>query len=62
MPFSRFKEEEKRSICKKEIENLENWLRRLVHESLSKEYGNDYLEYKDKSNNYLIKTEIRQKE
>ena len=61
MPFSQLKEEEKRSICKKEIENLENWLRRLVHESLSKEYGNNYLEYKDKSNNYLIKTEIRQR-
>ncbi len=60
MPFSRLKEEEKRSICKKEIENLENWLRRLVHESLSKEYGNNYLEYKD-NNNYLIKAEIRQK-
>lgn len=61
MPFSQLKEEEKRSICKKEIENLEIWLRRLVHESLSKEYGNNYLEYKDKNNNYLIKTEIRQK-
>ena len=61
MPFSRLKEEEKRSICKKEIENLEIWLRRLVHESLSKEYGNNYLEYKDKSNNYLIKAEIRQR-
>ena len=61
MPFSQLKEEEKRSICKNEIENLENWLRRLVHESLSKEYGNNYLEYKDKNNNYLIKTEIRQK-
>ncbi|GAI06690.1 unnamed protein product, partial [marine sediment metagenome] len=46
MPFSRFKEEEKRSICKKKIENLEIWLRRLVHESLSEEYGSNYLEYK----------------
>lgn len=61
MPFSQLKEEEKRSICKKEIENLENWLRRLVHESLSKEYVNNYLEYKDKNNKYLIKTEIRQR-
>ncbi len=61
MPFSQLKEEEKRSICKKEIETLEIWLRRLVHESLSKEYGNNYLEYKDKDNNYLINTEIREK-
>jgi len=61
MTFSQLKEEEKRSICKTRIENLENWLRRLVHESLSKEYGSDYLEYKDKDNNYLIKAEIRKK-
>lgn len=61
MPFSRLKEEEKRSICKKEIENLEIWLRRLVHESLGEEYGSNYLEYKDADKNYLIKTEIRKK-
>jgi hypothetical protein len=61
MIFSQLNEETKRSICKKEIENLENWLRRLVHESLSKEYGSNYLEYKDKNNNYLIKTEIRER-
>jgi hypothetical protein len=60
MPFSQLKEEEKRSICKKEIENLENWLRRLVHESLSKEYGNNYLEHKDENNNYLINRKIIQ--
>lgn len=60
MPFIQLKEEEKRSICKKEIENLEIWIRRLIHESLSKEYGSDYLEYKDRDNNYLIKAEIRQ--
>jgi len=60
MPFSRLKEDEKRSICRKEIENLENWLRRLVHESLNKEYGNTYLEYKDANNNYLISRKIMQ--
>ena len=42
MLFSQLKEEEKRSICKKDIENLEIWLRRLAHELLSKEYGKDY--------------------
>ena len=60
MPFSRLEEEEKRSICKKEIENLENWLRRLVHELLSKEYGKNYLEHKDDNNNYLISRKIMQ--
>ena len=60
MLFSKFNEEEKRSICKKEIENLEIWLRRLAHELLSKEYGNDYLEYKDENNNYLISRKIIQ--
>ncbi|HZK12373.1 MAG TPA: hypothetical protein VFD10_08550 [Atribacterota bacterium] len=60
MLFSQLKEEEKRSICKKEIENLENWLRRLAHELLSKEYGKNYLEYKDGNNNYLISRKIMQ--
>ena len=60
MLFSQLKEEEKRSICKKEIENLENWLRRLAHESLSKEFGKDYLEHKDENNNYLISRKIMQ--
>jgi hypothetical protein len=60
MPFRQLKEEEKRSICKKEIENLENWLRRLAHELLSKEYGNNYLEHKDDNNNCLISRKIMQ--
>jgi hypothetical protein len=60
MLFSQLKEEEKRSICKKEIENLENWLRRLAHELLSKEYGKNYLEHKDDNNNYLISTKVMQ--
>ncbi len=60
MLFSQLKEEEKRSICKKEIENLENWLRRLAHELLSKEYGKNYLEHKDDNNNYLISRKIMQ--
>jgi len=58
--FSQLKEEEKRSICKKEIENLENWLRRLAHELLSKEYGKNYLEHQDENNNYLISRKIMQ--
>jgi len=60
MLFSQLKEEEKRSICKKEIENLENWLRRLAHELLNKEYGNNYLEHKDENKNYLISRKIMQ--
>ncbi len=60
MPFSQLKEEEKRSICRKEIENLENWLRRLTHELLSEEYGDNYLEHKDENNGYLINRKIMQ--
>lgn len=58
MPFRHLNEEQKRSICKIRIENLEIWLRRLVHESLSKEYGNNYLEHRDKDNNYLVDPKI----
>ena len=58
MSFRYLDEEQKRSICKKEIEILEIWLRRLVHESLSKVYGNNYLKHKDETNNYLINRKI----
>ncbi len=33
--------------CRRRIESLELWLRRLIHDVLSEKYGNDYLNYKD---------------
>lgn len=50
-------EDELRSVCRKEIETLEHWTRRLIHETLTTHYGDDYFAYK-KNDEPLIKGEI----
>lgn len=50
-------EDDLRSICRKEIEALEHWMRRLIHEVLTEHYGQDYFLYK-KNDEPLIKGEI----
>lgn len=39
--------EDIRSLCKNNIESLELWVRRLIHQKLSEAYGSDYLHAKD---------------
>ncbi|MCP9755143.1 hypothetical protein EGI26_08260 [Lacihabitans sp. CCS-44] len=36
-------EDERRIICKQALESLEFWLRRLIHDTLSTDFGDDYL-------------------
>ena len=50
-------EDEIRSVCRKEIESLEHWTRRLVHETLTTQYGDNYFSHKD-NDEPLIKKEI----
>lgn len=50
-------EDDLRSICRKEIETLEHWARRLIHETLTAHYGADYFTYKN-NDEPLIKGEI----
>lgn len=50
-------EDDLRTVCRKEIETLEHWTRRLVHETLTAHYGDDYFSYK-KNDEPLIKGEI----
>ena len=50
-------EDDLRSICRKEIETLEHWTRRLIHETLTTQYGEDYFSYKN-NDEPLIKGEI----
>lgn len=59
MPIHRLSEEEQRSYAKKAIESLEHWLRRLVHEQLLNRYGNDYINLRLESGDFVIKKEIR---
>lgn len=50
-------EDDLRSICRKEIETLEHWTRRLIHDILTAQYGDDYFSYKH-NGEPLIKGEI----
>jgi len=50
-------EDDLRSVCRKEIETLEHWTRRLIHETLTSQYGEDYFSYKN-NDEPLIKGEI----
>jgi len=52
-------EEELRAICRRSIESLEMWARRLIHERFTETYGTDYVNHKTSSENYLIKKEVR---
>lgn len=50
-------EDDLRAVCRKEIETLEHWTRRLIHETLTAQYGDDYFSYKN-NDEPLIKGEI----
>jgi hypothetical protein len=46
-----------RNRCKEKLESLEHWLRRLIDEALSKEYG-DFFYHSDEKGNRLISNKI----
>lgn len=50
--------DELRAICRQEIETLEHWARRIIHEILTESYGKDYISYKNENNEPLIRGEI----
>ena len=52
-------EDERRIICKQKLESLEFWLRRLIHDNLSKKYGSDYLNAKKINGDHIINNKIR---
>ncbi len=54
-------QEELRSTCKQNIESLEIWARRIIHEELCHSYGTDYFNYRFESGEYLVKNDIREK-
>src|SRR5262245_25800378 len=43
MPFHRLTDVERRAICRERVDSLEHWLRRLIHDELSRAYGGDYI-------------------
>jgi Swt1-like HEPN len=58
MPLHALSDDERRSHCRREIEALELWLRRLVHETFSAAYGAKYLDAKGEDGNKLFNAEM----
>jgi len=52
--------DELRSYCRKHIESLEHWARRLIHEQLTNKYGNNYFNAVNTNNEHIINKSIRQ--
>lgn len=51
-------DDERRALCRRELEGLEHWLRRLIHEAFSAAHGADYLNAVDQSGRRLIKKSV----
>jgi hypothetical protein len=60
MPLYKLSEEDKKGFAKKYLENLEYWLRRIIDQKLTEEFGNDYFNYEE-NGQFLIRKEIREK-
>lgn len=61
MNLFRYTDDEIRIYCKQTIESLEFWLKRIIHDKLSQDFGDDYLNAKNDKDEYVIKNHIREK-
>ncbi|CAN7411123.1 hypothetical protein [Caballeronia sp. LjRoot31] len=59
MPFRFLSNEQTQSIARHRIETLELWLRRLVHDELTAEFGEDYFSATESGGQNVINGEIR---
>lgn len=57
--YHEYTQDELRLYCRANIETLEIWARRLIHEKMSEEYGVNYIDVKINDKEYLIKKDIR---
>lgn len=57
--YHEYTQEELRQYCRNNIESLEIWARRLIHEKMVEKYGDNYVNKQLKDGNYVVKAEIR---
>ncbi len=50
--------EDIREVCRREIEILEHWARRIINDTFIENYGQDYFSYRNENDEPLIKKEI----
>lgn len=58
MPLNRIPFDELRTLCRQRLESLELWLRRLVHDELTKGVGADYFDAKHNGNS-VVSSRVR---
>lgn len=58
-PLMTLSEMELRDLCKHYIETLESWSRRIIHELLKENYGDEYFDYYVSDGQPLVKKEIK---
>lgn len=57
--YYNYSDEELRAYCRNSLESLEMWARRIIHEKMVENYGDQYIGYQNSDGNYIIKKEIR---
>ena len=57
--YHEYTQDQLRQYCRNNIESLEIWARRLIHEKMTEKYGTGFINKKFDDGNYLIKSEIR---
>ena len=54
-----YSQDELRQYCRTNIESLELWARRLIHERMVEKYGTNFVGYQLNDGTFLIKAEVR---
>ncbi len=54
MIFSKYNEDEIRGVCRQSMETLEYWLRQIVEEKMTEEFGANYLDIKDIGESFIL--------
>ena len=58
MPLYSLSERDLRDHCKRAIEALELWVRRLIHQKLSESYGVNYLDARRSNGDRVVRKDI----
>ena len=57
--YHEYTQDELRQFSRSNLETLEIWARRLIHEKMTEKYGSNYINTQKADGNYLVKSEIR---
>ena len=57
--YHEYSQDELRAYCRRSLDTLEIWARRLIHDRLTEVYGTNYWNAKNKKGEYIIKSSVR---